>query len=145
MIVIGSAFLMLLSKVVWKPYVAKSERYISDLELKKSILQINDDLPFMVDDITRLDNVNVVKRNVIYSYTFLNSVELKSGTPISMEELKNIQLNEYCFGTEENRYFSTVNVSITSIYKYEIGDKIESFTIKPSECREANKPIKSDA
>jgi hypothetical protein len=133
-LLLGLAVLILVSKAVWKPYIDKKSRYITDSQLSETMSQMNESLPLMVDDITRIDSVEVDGRNIIYNYTLIADLnEIVDELP-SFEELRLNQLNEYCF-VEGNNYFSSVNVSVTSIYRNLNGKQLNVFTLKPEECK----------
>jgi hypothetical protein len=133
-LLLGLAVLILVSKAVWKPYVDKQSRYITDSQLSETMSQMNESLPLMVDDITRIDSVEVDGRNIIYNYTLTADLnEIVDELP-TFEELRLNQLNEYCF-VEGNNYFSSVNVSVTSIYRNLNGKQLNVFTLKPEECK----------
>ena len=133
-LLLGVALLTLVSKAVWKPYIDKQTRYITDSQLSETMSQMNENLPLMVDDITRIDSVEVDGRNIIYNYTLTADLnEIVDELP-TFEELRLNQLNEYCF-VEGNNYFSSVNVSVTSIYRNLNGKQLNVFTLKPEECK----------
>lgn len=97
--------LSLISNSVWKPFIKKESLKISDAQLQNVVNEINEMVPIFLDDITQLNSV----------------------------QLEDMQLNEYC-NSNENSYFSKVGVAVTSNYLAHNGERLHSFTMRPSDC-----------
>ena len=127
LLIIGS--LSLISNSVWKPFIKKESLKISDAQLQNVVNEINEMVPIFLDDITQLNSVQLEGRTIVYEY-FLDHDE--SEDILTFGQLEDMQLNEYC-NSNENSYFSKVGVAVTSNYLAHNGEKLHSFTMRPSD------------
>ena len=128
LLIIGS--LSLISNSVWKPFIKKESLKISDAQLQNVVNEINEMVPIFLDDITQLNSVQLEGRTIVYEYI----LDLDESEDIlTFGQLEDMQLNEYC-NSNENSYFSKVGVAVTSNYLTRNGEKLHSFTMRPSDC-----------
>tara|TARA_Y100001956_G_scaffold14916_1_gene14310 strand:+ start:9728 stop:10156 length:429 start_codon:yes stop_codon:yes gene_type:complete len=128
LLIIGS--LSLISNSVWKPFIKKESLKISDAQLQNVVNEINEMVPIFLDDITQLNSVQLEGRTIVYEYILDHG---ESEDILTFGQLEDMQLNEYC-NSNENSYFSKVGVSVTSNYLTRNGEKLHSFTMRPSDC-----------
>ena len=128
LIIVGS--LSLISNSVWKPFINKESLKISEAQLQDVVDQINEMAPVFLDDITQLNRVKLEGRTIVYEY-LIDHDESKDMLAFGLFE--ETQLNEYC-NSNENSYFSKVGVAVTSNYLGRNGEKLHSFTMRPSDC-----------
>ena len=128
LLTIGS--LSLISNSVWKPFMKKESMKISDAQLQDVVNQINEMAPIFLDEITQLNRVQLEDRTIVYQYILYHD---ESDNTLAFGPLEETQLNEYC-NSNENSYFSKVGVSVTSNYLTRNGEKLHSFTMRPSDC-----------
>ena len=128
LLIIGS--LSLISNSVWKPFIKKESLKISDAQLQNVVNEINEMVPIFLDDITQLNSVQLEGRTIVYEYILDHD---ESEDILTFGQLEDMQLNEYC-NSNENSYFSKVGVAVTSNYLTRNGEKLHSFTMRPSDC-----------
>ena len=128
LLIIGS--LSLISNSVWKPFIKKESLKISDAQLQNVVNEINEMVPIFLDDITQLNSVQLEGRTIVYEYILDHD---ESQDILTFGQLEDMQLNEYC-NSNENSYFSKVGVAVTSNYLTRNGEKLHSFTMRPSDC-----------
>jgi hypothetical protein len=128
LVTVGS--LSLISNSVWKPFMKKESLKISDAQLQDVVNQINEMAPIFLDDITKLNRVQLEGRTIVYEYILDHD---ESEGILAFDPLEEAQLNEYC-NSNENSYFSKVGVAVTSNYVTSDGEKLHSFTMQPSDC-----------
>ncbi len=128
LIIVGS--LSLISNSVSKPFINKESLKISEAQLQDVVDQINEMVPVFLDDITQLNRVKLEGRTIVYEYLLDHD---ESRDMLAFRLLEETQLNEYC-NSNENSYFSKVGVAVTSNYLGRNGEKLHSFTMRPSDC-----------
>jgi uncharacterized RDD family membrane protein YckC len=101
------------------------------------IAKANEGLPRQIDDVTRMDRIEVVDGVVTYSYTLVNSQGAPSLSPMQVRNMKagapGLVLPIYCRGsTDSPQPFPTYPVRY--LYRTFEGKVAVDFTFRPEDC-----------
>jgi hypothetical protein len=119
--------------LVGKSAVFTPEAPIDDV-LAKLSAQMNENLPMVVDNETRLDSVSAVPgRHFIYHYTLL-TLSRADVDPDDFHKTIKPRLKSRLCGSAEMQNFLKNGVTISYLYKSKDGQPVGGAKLAPSEC-----------
>lgn len=119
-----------INKSTHQPVTQDYEKEL-DKRFRNVINKNNEDLPKMIDDITRLDSVYYLDREVTYIYTVFDIEANKLSSKDFEERLRPILINQVCTSMEAMWKYG---VPVGHIYRDKKGKRIFATVIQPEEC-----------